>query len=107
MLIGQFMTRRYLLLVAVALFIASAGALALLASGNVIPSVVRNPLSDFVQPGVTVWWLVLAGPFRVAPSSASGIAFAAMANTMLWLAAFWLVVVLYGLVRRRWAGFRQ
>ena len=60
----------------------------------------RNPLSDFVQPGVTVWWFVLGGPFRVAPSSAGGIAFAAVANAVLWLAAIWVVVALYGLVRR-------
>jgi len=92
------MTRRLLLLAA--LVVASAVALALLSSGGVIPSVVRDPLSDFVQPGVTVWWLVLGGPFRVAPSSASGIAFAAVANAVLWLAAVWVVVALYRLVRR-------
>ena len=94
------MTRRLLLLVAVALVVASVAALALLSSGGVIPSVLRNPLSDFVQPGVTVWWFVLGGPFRVAPSSASGIAFAAVANAVLWLAAIWVVVALYGLVQR-------
>ena len=93
------MTRRLLLLVA--LVVASAVALALLSSGGVIPSVVRNPLSDFVQPGVTVWWLVLGGPFRVAPSSASGIAFAAVANAVLWVVTIWFVVALYGLIKRR------
>jgi hypothetical protein len=97
------MTRRLLLLVA--LVVANAVALALLSSGGVIPSVVRDPLSDFVQPGVTVWWLVLGGPFRVAPSSASGIAFAAVANAVLWLAAIWFVGALYGLIQRRLTAF--
>jgi len=97
------MTRRLLLLAA--LVVASAVALALLSSGCVIPSVVRDPLSDFVQPGVTVWWLVLGGPFRVAPSSASGIVFAAVTNAVLWLAAIWFVVALYGLIRRRLTAF--
>lgn len=93
------MARRLLLLVT--LVVASAVALVLLSSGGVIPSGARNPLSDFVQPGVTVWWFVLGGPFRVAPWSASGIAFAAVANAVLWLAAIWSVVALYGLIQRR------
>ena len=97
------MTRRLLLLAA--LVVVSAVSLALLSSGGVIPSMARNPLSDFVQPGVTVWWLVLGGPFRVAPSSASGIAFAAVANGVLWLAAIWFVVSLYGLIQRRLTAF--
>lgn len=93
------MTRRVLLLVA--LVVVSAVALALLSSDAVIPSVARDPLSSFVQPGLTVWWLALGGPFRAAPSSASGIAFAAVANAVSWLAAIWLVVALYGLIQRR------
>ena len=97
---------RLLLLVAVALAVASAAGLALISSGGVLPSVVRNPLSDFVQPGVTVWWFVLGGPFRVAPSSAAGIAFAAVANAVLWLVAIWVVVALYGLVQRSLTAFR-
>jgi hypothetical protein len=84
--------RKWWLLVAAVLMVASAGALALLASGAVIPSLLRNPLFNFVQPGVTVWWLVLGGPFRVAPASPSGIAFAAFANAALWLLVLWLAV---------------
>jgi len=87
--------------VAVAFIIASASALALLASGGVIPSRIRNPLSDFVQPGVTVWWFVLGGPFRVAPSLPGGIAFAAVANAIFWLVALWLALALYRTVQRR------
>jgi hypothetical protein len=100
-------TRWQWFLAAVALIIASAGALAVLASTEVIPSVVRDPLFDFVQPGVTVWWLVLGGPFRSAPSSASGIAFAAAANTALWLLMSWLVVAIVRAVRRMFGAPRQ
>lgn len=82
-----------------ALAIASAAALALLGSGRVIPSVVRNPLFDFVQSGVTVWWFVLGGPFRSAPSSPAGIAFAA-ANAALWLLVLLFVVAVVRAVSR-------
>jgi hypothetical protein len=100
------MTRRHFLIVAVGLAIASASALVLIASANVIPSLIRDPISDFVQPGVTVWWFVLGGPFRVAPSSPSGISFAAMANAVFWLGALWLVVALR-LVQRWRAALHQ
>jgi hypothetical protein len=75
------------------LVVAGAAALALLGSAPVMPSAFTNPLSRFLEPGVAVWWLVLGGPFRSAPASAAGIAFAAAANAALWLLALWLVVV--------------
>lgn len=83
---------RWWLLVGLGVATVSAVFLALLSSAWVIPSIVRDPLSGFVQPGVTVWWFVLAGPFRSAPSSPASIAFAAILNAMLWLSAIWLVV---------------
>jgi hypothetical protein len=86
-------TRRWWCLSAVVLAITSATALTALGSITVMPSVFRNPLSGFVEPGVAVWWLVLGGPFRSIPASASGIAFAAAANAALWLVALWLAVV--------------
>lgn len=92
--------RRRWLLAAAVLAIASAAALARLASLAVIPSVVRNPLVDFVQPGVTVWWFVLGGPFRSAPSSPSGIAFAAAANAAVWLLVSGVAVVIVRAVSR-------
>jgi hypothetical protein len=87
------MTRRLWLLVATVLAIASGAVLVLLASRVVIPSFVRGPLSDFVQPGITIWWLTLGGPFRTIPHSAWGIAFAAATNAALWLLVFWLGAV--------------
>ena len=93
-------SRRWWLLAAAVLAAISAGVLALLASAEVIPSAVRNPLSDFVQPGVTVWWFVLAGPFRSAPSSPSGIAFAAATNAVLWVLVLWFVVAIVRAVFR-------
>jgi hypothetical protein len=90
------------LLAAALLAAASAGALAWLASGAVIASVIRDPLADFVQPGVTVWWFAFAGPFRSAPSSFAGISFAAVANAALWLAVSWCVVKLAAAAIRLW-----
>jgi hypothetical protein len=82
--------RRAWFVAAAVLAIISAAVLTTLDSAETIPSVIRNPISEFVEPGVTVWWLVLGGPFRYAPSSATSIAFAATAN-----AALWLLVVLF------------
>jgi hypothetical protein len=92
--------RLWWLLAAAILAMASVAVLASLASGELIPSVVRDPLVAFVQPGVTVWWLVLGGPFRSAPSSPTGIAFAAATNTLLYLLVLWLAVAVARLVRR-------
>ena len=97
-------TRWRWVIAAAVLAIASAAALALLASGKVIPSVARNPFLDFVQPGVTIWWFVLGGPFRSAPSSPAGIAFAAVTNAALWLLVLWLVVAIVRAVRRMLAA---
>jgi hypothetical protein len=82
------------------LLTASVATLELLASARVIPSLLREPLSDFVQPGITVWWLVLGGPFQTAPSSLGGIAFGAIANTAFWLIVVALLVGVVSAVRR-------
>lgn len=95
---------RRLLFLAGALLFASVSTLALLASSRVMPSIVRAPLSDFVQPGVTVWWFVLGGPFRTGPTSPGGIVFAALANAALWLLCLWVAAGLYVLVRRSAGG---
>ena len=99
--------RQWWLLAAAVLAITSVAALAMLASAEVIPSVVRDPLLEFVQPGVTVWWFVLGGPFRSAPSSPAGIAFAAATNTALWLLVLWLAVVIGRAIRRMLAATRS
>jgi len=97
-------TRRWWLIAAAVLAIVSAAALTLLTSGQVVPSAVRDPFVDFVEPGVTVWWLVLGGPFRSAPTSPAGIAFAAATNAALWLLAWWLVMSIVRAVRRMLAA---
>src|SRR6266568_3609933 len=94
------LARRCWLLTAAVLVTASAAALALLASGEVMPSVLTNPLFDFVEPGITVWWFVLGGPFRSAPSTPTGIAFAAAANAALWLLLVLFVVAVVRVIRR-------
>ena len=96
--------RRWWLIATAVLAIASAIVLALLASAATIPSAVRDPLSEFVQPGVTIWWFVLGGPFRSAPSSLGGIAFAAAANTLLWLLVLWFAVAIVHALRRMFAA---
>lgn len=90
--------------VAAILMIASAATLTLLTSGAVFHSFLRAPLSDFVQPGVILWWFALGGPFRDAPASPAQIAFAAMANTVVWLLVLWTVAALARLVYRALAG---
>ena len=86
------LTRRWWYLVAAVLAIASAASLALLTSGKALPSVARDPIFAFVQPGVTVWWFLLGGPFQTVPTSVTGITLAAGANAALWLLVLWLGV---------------
>jgi hypothetical protein len=80
---------------------ASLACLALLDSARVLPSALRDPMSWFVSPGVTVWWLVLGGPFRSAPSTAGGLAFAALVNGLVWGALLWLVCRVVRAIRRK------
>jgi hypothetical protein len=87
------------ILTAVGIAITSAVILVELAPPRDIPSFVRDPLSDFVNPGVTVWWFALGGPFRTGPSSPSGIAFAAVFNAASWLLAFRLIAGLHRALR--------
>jgi len=100
-------THRSWSLAAAVLVIVSGAALALLVSAEVIPTILRNPLFDFVQPGVTIWWFVLGGPFRSAPSSLAGIAFAAIANAALWLLLLFCVVAAVRIFRRMLAAPRK
>jgi hypothetical protein len=93
------MKRRWWLFDAALLAIASRAVLALLASRVVIPSLVRDPLSDFVQPGIAIWWLAHGGPFRTIPYSAPGIAFAAAVNAAFWLMVFWFGAVIVGAIQ--------
>src|ERR1700680_3607136 len=94
--------RRWFVLAATMLAIASAAALALLPPSEVM-SIHWNPLSEFVQPGVIVWWFVLSPPFSYAPSSSAEIALIVATNTALWSLLLWFVVlVVRGSVTRKW-----
>ena len=101
------LTSRWWLLAVTVLAVSSAASLALLSSGKVFPSVVRDPIYTFVQPGVTVWWFLLGGPFQTTPYSVTGIAFAAGANAALWLLVLWLGVATMRAVRRKLARSRS
>ena len=101
------MPRNWGFLAAAVLAIASAAVLALLASGAVIPSLIRDPLSDFVQPGIAIWWLALGGPFRTIPYSGPGIAFAAAANSALWMLVLWFGAVIVRAIQNRVSAYRS
>lgn len=57
-----------------------------------MPWLVSRLIFGFVQPGTSIWWLVLGGPFRTGPSSPGGIAFAVVTNAVFWLLVLWLAV---------------
>ena len=92
--------RLWLLLVACVLAIASAGGLLLLSSGETLPSSIGNPIATFVSPGVSLWWFVLGGPFQSAPHTRGGIAFAVIANAILWLVPLCLVLIVIRRIRQ-------
>lgn len=92
--------RLWLLLVACALAIASAGGLLLLNSSESLGSSMGSPVAAFVSPGVSLWWFVLGGPFQSAPHTGGGIAFAAIANAILWLVPLWLILIVIRRIRQ-------
>ena len=94
-------TRLWYLILAPGLAAASLAIVVMRESNRMIPSVVRDPLANFVDPGVTAWWLILGNLFQSSPSSPAGMAFAALANTLLWLSALRMVEVVAGFVRRK------
>jgi hypothetical protein len=86
---------------------ASAAVLALLASGIVMPSALRNPLTEFVQPGIAIWWLVFGGPFRTIPYSAWGIECAAAINAGLWWLVLWVAALIVRAIQRSFSTRRS
>ena len=100
-------TRRWFAIAAPVLTVTSLAIVVMRESNRMGPSVVRDPLSRFVDPGVTVWWLALGNLFQGSPSSRSGMAFAALANATFWLFIFWLLVAAVGFVRRKVSKFRS
>jgi hypothetical protein len=84
------------------LLAASAASYGWLLRSDAAPSWLRNPIAGFVEPGATAWWLTLGGPFQTGPRTLGGIAWAAIANTAIWVA----VVALARLIVRI-AGHRR
>lgn len=62
-----------------------------------LPRPLPAVLEWFVEPGVLVWWLTIAGLFEGYPSSLAGHAVVVVGNTMLWMT---LAAVGVWLVRR-------
>jgi hypothetical protein len=91
--------RRFLLAVAL-LFAVSLAAYAWLLIAGAAPSWLRNPVAGFVEPGATVWWFALGGPFQAVPRTLGGILCASIANTAVWVA----VVALARLMARFFGG---
>lgn len=94
-------------LISIAIALVSVVAQVLLNSVHIMPSWFRDPLSNFVEPGVAIWWLVLGGPFRTRPDSVTGIAFAALANAVLVSFALWIIAFAVRVIRRRAGQFRN
>jgi len=89
-------------LAALVLVIATTVALAVLPA-NEIMALRRTALNVFVQPGVIVWWLVMAGPNQFSPTTYAGYEAIVVANTGCWLQAMWFMFnVASGAVTRRW-----
>ena len=91
--------RRFLLAVALLFAVSVAAYAALLAWGSA-PAWLRNPLAGFVEPGATIWWFALGGPFQAAPRTLAGILWASIANTAVWL----VLVALARLMARIFGG---
>ena len=94
-------TRLWYFIAAPVLTVASAAIVFMRESSHMIPSIVRDPLVHFVDPGVAVWWFLFGNIFQSSPYSRGGMAFAALANAGFWLFAFWLLVVFLGFLRQR------
>lgn len=90
--------RRCLFAVAL-LFAVSFAAYAWLVSSTA-PSWLRNPIAGFVEPGATLWWFALGGPFQAEPRTLDGILCASIGNAAVWIA----VVALARLMARFFGG---
>ena len=94
-------TRWWYITAAPVLTVASLAIVAMRDSNPMVPSIVRDPLVHFVEPGVTVWWFGVGTLFQPSPSALSGMAFTAVANAAIWLLTFWLLVIASGFLRRK------
>jgi hypothetical protein len=83
------------------LLAASAASYAWLLWPDAAPSWLRNPIAGFVEPGTTLWWLTLGGPLQTGPRTLGGIAWAAIANTAVWVAVVALARMIVRLAGHR------
>jgi hypothetical protein len=94
-------TRRWYSVAAPVMAVASLAIMVMRESNRMVPSVVRDPLVKFVEPGVAVWWLAFGNMFQGSPSSRSGMALAALANSAFWLFIIWFLVAAVKFIRRK------
>jgi hypothetical protein len=91
------------LALSIALFVLSSIAVAIRAAGpnsEILPSALANTLSQFVEPGVSVWWLTMGGLFLAFPNTTEGYVAAVVGNTLFWLGGAAILALLVGVARR-------
>jgi hypothetical protein len=91
------------LTLSIALLVLSSIAVALRAAGpysGVVPAALANALGQFVEPGVSLWWLTMGGLFLSFPNTTEGYLATVIGNTLFWLGAAAILVFLVSVARR-------
>jgi hypothetical protein len=91
------------LMLTIGLLVLSSIAVAIRAAGpnsDVAPAVLASALRQFVEPGVSLWWLTMGGVFLAFPNTTAGYVAAAIGNTLFWLAVAAILALLVGTTRR-------
>jgi hypothetical protein len=88
-------TGRWLIFLVVLLVLSSA-AVAVRASVNqeLVPPALAYALRQFVEPGVSLWWLTMSSLFQSFPYTVSGYIAVVVGNTVFWLAVAGILVLL-------------
>ena len=95
-------SRNAWLLLTIGLLALSALAVAIRAAGpnsDVAPAVLASALRQFVEPGVSVWWLTMGGVFLAFPNTTGGYVAVVVGNTLFWLAVAAILALLAGAAR--------
>jgi threonine/homoserine/homoserine lactone efflux protein len=69
-------------------------------NSDIAPAVLASALRQFVEPGVSLWWLTMGGVFLAFPNTTAGYVAAAIGNTLFWLAVAAILALLVGTTRR-------